>query len=303
MTKISRNLPNNQYQASVNAESPNASNPFVTKDELNNYVDWNNFTDFEFFRRNMKPFLGIWSCATNSLTPSTLQPSKFVMNSAEPNNVNVINLHNTSLFGVDSSIVDFINTIVNSGGSVRINIVQMNLYETDIQNVVYSYELTEPAQAMASRFNLPVELVSKSFNENFVLNENYGFEFEVIAKKERAYDLCFAVSDETTQITTGITKIIFDAPRKFRLFQVKATLRNFGDEATVIDVNVSGSSILANKVTIDALSTKSISASVQPTFIDDATFVQINENNQITVDIDSAGTNATGLKIYLIGYL
>jgi len=107
------------------------------------------------------------------------------------------------------------------------------------------------------------------------------------------YDLSFAISDETTQITSGTSKIVLYAPRNFTVSKVKTSLTTSGSTTTTVDVNVGGSTILTAPISLSSgvfvNSTTSITA---PT---------ISEDNRITVDIDAAGTGAKGLKIYLIG--
>lgn len=111
--------------------------------------------------------------------------------------------------------------------------------------------------------------------------------------------LAFAISDETTQITSGTTaKLTIYAPKNMTLTSVKASLTQSGSTSSQFDINVNGSSILSTKLTIDANEFKSVDASVQPVI----SSASISEDAKITVDIDAAGTGAAGAKIYLLGY-
>ena len=107
------------------------------------------------------------------------------------------------------------------------------------------------------------------------------------------YDLTFAVSDETTAITTGTDKIALYAPRGFEVSKVKVSLTTTGSTTTTVDVNVGGTTILTSPISLTSgvyvNSTTGIATS------------SISEDDRITVDIDAAGTDAKGLKIYLIG--
>jgi hypothetical protein len=107
------------------------------------------------------------------------------------------------------------------------------------------------------------------------------------------YDLSFAVSDETTAITTGTAKITLRAPRDFQVTKVKVSLTTSGSTTTTVDVNVEGSTILTSPIDLSSgVFVNSTTSITTPT---------IDEDDVITVDIDVAGTGAAGLKIYLIG--
>lgn len=111
--------------------------------------------------------------------------------------------------------------------------------------------------------------------------------------------LAFAISDETTQITSGTTaKFTLYAPKSMVLTQVKASLTTSGSTGSQFDINVNGSSILSTKITIDTNKFTSASSATQPVI----SSASIAEDDKITVDIDVAGTGAAGAKIYLIGY-
>lgn len=107
------------------------------------------------------------------------------------------------------------------------------------------------------------------------------------------YDFTFAVSDESTAITTGTSKITLYAPRGFEVSKVKASLTISGSTTTTVDVNINGTTMLSSPMSLTA-----------GTYVNSTTGIStssISEDDKITVDIDSAGTDATGLKIYLIG--
>lgn len=110
--------------------------------------------------------------------------------------------------------------------------------------------------------------------------------------------MVIAVSDETTTITTGTSKVLFRAPFAMTLTQIpRASLRTASTSGNVIvDINENGTSILgANKLLIDPNEKTSTTALTATTLAD----TSIADDAEITVDIDSAGTNAAGLKITL----
>jgi hypothetical protein len=105
-----------------------------------------------------------------------------------------------------------------------------------------------------------------------------------------------AVSDETTAITSGTTKLSFRMPYAFQLTGITAYLRTSGSTATIVDVNSGSTSLLSSAITISANG-----------FLTNATNIvsslsSITEDAIINVDIDSAGTSAAGLKLWLEGY-
>jgi hypothetical protein len=127
--------------------------------------------------------------------------------------------------------------------------------------------------------------------------DNLQDQIDIISGSTTPCDISFAISDETTQITSGSSKVILYAPYSFTLTNVKASLSISGSTQSQFDVNINDSSVLSTKISIDANENRSVDAGTQPV-ISSST---INENDKISVDIDVAGTGAAGAKIYLIG--
>ena len=108
----------------------------------------------------------------------------------------------------------------------------------------------------------------------------------------------FAVGDETTAITTGTAKWTFRAPKAITLTGVRASLSTVSSSGTpTVDINVNGSTVLSTKITIDASEKTSVTAAT-PAVISSSV---IADDDEITIDIDVAGTGAAGLKVVLIG--
>ena len=126
-----------------------------------------------------------------------------------------------------------------------------------------------------------------------------------LANAAKTQALMFAVSDESTALTTGTAKLTFRMPYAMTLnagvLGIKASLTTAGSTSgvTTIDVNESGSTILSTKLTIDSGETTSVSAATAPVISDTA----LAADAVITVDIDglSGGASEAGLKITLIG--
>lgn len=110
--------------------------------------------------------------------------------------------------------------------------------------------------------------------------------------------LHFACSDESTALTTGTGKLTFRMPHRMWLSSVKASLNVASSGgAPAVDINCNGASIFSTTLTIDAAektsATAATAAVLSTTFLPD--------DSEITIDIDTAGTGAKGLKITLVG--
>lgn len=107
-----------------------------------------------------------------------------------------------------------------------------------------------------------------------------------------------ACSDLTTNLTTGAGKGYVRAPRGFTLADVRASLLTGSSSGNVVvDINVNGSTILSTKLTIDEGEKTSTTADT-PAVISNAV---ITDDDEITFDIDDAGSGAKGLIVTLIG--
>lgn len=110
--------------------------------------------------------------------------------------------------------------------------------------------------------------------------------------------IIIAVGDETTAVAVGTGKVTFRMPYAFTLTAVRASLTTASSSGTpTIDINEGGASILSTKLTIDATEKTSTTAAVPAVISDGA----LADDAEITIDIDTAGTGAAGLKVYLIG--
>jgi hypothetical protein len=108
----------------------------------------------------------------------------------------------------------------------------------------------------------------------------------------RVYE--FAISDETTAITTGTAKVTWRAPHAMTVTAVRASLSTASSSGTpTVDINEGGTTILSTKLTIDANEKTSTTAAAAAVISDTA----IADDAEITFDIDTAGTGAAGLKV------
>lgn len=118
------------------------------------------------------------------------------------------------------------------------------------------------------------------------------------AVRTQAEILTIAVSDEVTALTTGAGKVTFRAPFAMTLTAIpRASLTTASSSGLVtVDINESGVSVLGtDKLSIDANERTSTTAATATTLAD----TTIADDAEITIDIDSAGTGAKGLKVTL----
>lgn len=111
----------------------------------------------------------------------------------------------------------------------------------------------------------------------------------------------FAVSDETTALTTGTAKLTFRMPHAMTLTEVRGSLNTAATGASLLTFNVkeSGVTIFSTKPTFNASSKTTVGATT-PAVISDTSLA---DDAEITVDIDQIGSTiaGAGLKITLIG--
>lgn len=108
-----------------------------------------------------------------------------------------------------------------------------------------------------------------------------------------------AMSDETTAITTGTAKVTMRMPFAMTLTAVRASVNTASTASgpVTVDINEGGSTILSTKLTIDDNEKTSTTAATAAVISD----ASLADDAEITFDIDTAGTGAKGLKVWLIG--
>jgi hypothetical protein len=111
----------------------------------------------------------------------------------------------------------------------------------------------------------------------------------------------FAISDETTALTTGAAKLSWRTPYAITLTDIKADVVTAPtDAAIIIDVHDGATSIMTtDKLTIDATEFSTRDAGTGPTLTDTA----LAAGALITFDIDQVGSTiaGAGAKVSLIG--
>jgi hypothetical protein len=136
-------------------------------------------------------------------------------------------------------------------------------------------------------------------NKLYLYNGSAWAEFTATAANPVEF-LEYAVSDETTALTTGTGKITFRMPYAFTLSAVRASVTTAPTGSTlIVDINEGGSTILSTKLSIDASEKTSTTAASAAVISDTA----LADDAEITIDIDQIGSTiaGAGLKVKLIG--
>ena len=121
-----------------------------------------------------------------------------------------------------------------------------------------------------------------------------------MAWEDTQCEIGIAVSDETTDLTTGTTKVTFRMPWAMTVLEVRASVNTAPAGSTIIvDINEGGTTIVSTKITIDA-SEKTSETAATPPFISDSALAN---DAEITIDIDQIGSSTAGkgLKVFLKG--
>lgn len=178
------------------------------------------------------------------------------------------------------------------------------LYIKD-ENVIIQYDGAAWATAPGSVSNLNdlTDVNVSSPNDGDILyydvTNNAWYNAPASSAINPTESFIIAIGDETTAITTGTAKTTFRMPYAFRLTAVRASLTaGSSSGAPQFDINEGGVSILSTKLTIEQGEKTSTTAATAAVISD----ANLADDAEITIDIDTAGTGATGAKITLIGY-
>lgn len=106
------------------------------------------------------------------------------------------------------------------------------------------------------------------------------------------------VTTEGITIVAGTGKMTFRMPFAMTVTEVRASLVGASSSgAVVVDINQDGTTILSTKLSIDQ-GEKTSETAATPAVISDSA---LPDDSEITIDIDSAGTGAHGLKVTING--
>ena len=112
-----------------------------------------------------------------------------------------------------------------------------------------------------------------------------------------------ALSNETTDLTTGTSKVTFRAPRSILVTGFRISCNTAPTGSTIIvDVNKGGVSMLSTKLSIDVSEKTSVTASSQSVLITASAANAVDDDVEITIDIDQVGSTIAGKGLKLIMY-
>lgn len=116
-------------------------------------------------------------------------------------------------------------------------------------------------------------------------------------------EIQFAVSDETTALTTGTGKITFRMPYAMSLTSVRGSLSSAQTSGSILTINVkkNGSTIFATKLSFDNTEDTTLTATTPFSFLAGAPSISFADDDKVTIDIDQVGTGGAGLKILFKG--
>ena len=150
---------------------------------------------------------------------------------------------------------------------------------------------------------LHIEGLATSSDTNILVVDNNG----VVTKNPNAGGggggnqiMLIDVGDEDSNLTTGTAKKTFRIPYNFNISEIRANVNTAPVGSTVIvDVNQNGTSILSNKISIDA-SEKTSSTAASACVLSNPF---LSKDDEITIDIDQIGSSTAGkgLKLVVIG--
>jgi hypothetical protein len=153
--------------------------------------------------------------------------------------------------------------------------------------------------SVVGQISKPVMIILEN-GAKALFNNYRGMEIIDAPSFDNTKVLVINVGDETSDITTGTAKVTFHMPYEFSLTKVKAGLATASSSGNLaIDLNDDGASVFSTTLTIDENETFSDTA-VTPAVLTSNPKV-IASGSVMTVDIDTAGTGAKGLKLYLVG--
>lgn len=132
---------------------------------------------------------------------------------------------------------------------------------------------------------------------NYVTSNFFVGEGSALTNLKPNTHMTIALSDETTSITTGVAKITFRAPFAMTLTQIpRASLSVVSSSGNpTVDIDKNGVSIFSTLLSIDANEKTSVTAAT-PAVLSTTTFA---DDDEITMDVTTAGTGAKGLKVTL----
>jgi len=114
-----------------------------------------------------------------------------------------------------------------------------------------------------------------------------------------------ALSDMITALANTVDAGYFRVYAPFRVLVFYASVRTVSSSGVVtVDINVNGVSILSTKLTIDANEKDNTTAAIPYVLVGSPApaFYDFIVGQEVTFDIDTSGTGAKGLVLYMVGF-
>lgn len=114
---------------------------------------------------------------------------------------------------------------------------------------------------------------------------------------------CVAAADEFTPLSTGTAKTTWRMPFGFALSEVRASLTSAQSSGDLLTLNLkrNGTSVFITKITVDNGEKTSLTATTPPVLTSNPLVLAADDEMTIDVDQVGASSDATGLKLYLLG--
>ncbi len=165
--------------------------------------------------------------------------------------------------------------------------------ESDVTNLVTDLAAKAPLASPVLTGNPTAPTQTAGNNSTRVATTAYAD--NAVAKQQEV--LIFALSDETTAITTG-TKLTVRMPFAMTLTSVRASLTTASSSGNpAVNIKEAGTSIFSTTLTIDSGEKTSTTAATAAVLSD----TSLADDAEMTFIVDTAGTGAAGLKVALIG--
>jgi hypothetical protein len=251
--------------------------------------------------------IAVTSGGTGTATPTLTAGANVTISGTWPNQT------------VASTAVGLVATDLNGGTTLAVNTAYFDTVSsprtfaalpagTNGDQITLTFDVTGATQAVNFHTNSTVYRIGENGALSAALSFPVGSHKLSLEKKDAKWFLLdsasvgpesfsFAISDETTAITTGAGKLTWRAPYAGTITAVYAELTTASSSGLpAFDINKNGVSILSTTITIDATETDSADAIAQPGILTTA----FAARDRFTFDIDTAGTGAAGAKITIL---
>ncbi len=181
--------------------------------------------------------------------------------------------------------------IISTAEPLRVGYNTSNYFSTSVGSTgdaTLNLTGTSPEFTFSDPVNVPDEAYDSGWNGNTeVPTKNAVYDKIQLLRNE----YCVALSDYTTDLTTGTAKGTLYLPAAATVTGVRAFVNTAPTGSTLImDINEAGSTILSTRVNLDASEKTSGTAATPPVISDSS----IAANAEITFDIDQVGSSTKG---------